>query len=273
MSTYVKLSVNRPTRAFTGTGGDKAAEIILVDPADILTFIPRDARGIIIPGSHIFRPGTYGIRIGVTQDSISAKATTEGNPDSEGVIHEIVFAHPGLQSHILEFRSNWLHRDAIIFIRQLSTNVIHQYGDRVSPLRMQYAHTDSKDENRSLFTFKQTIKGPDVAIYQGNITLEIPIAVVPANATSINLAPGDGQYQLTTGGASAVVIATCTNGLHDQVFTLLGSGGAFPSAITSTGDFILFNGNTWTASLNAQITFRVFRSAPTLFRFIEISRS
>lgn len=271
---YIKLSVPRPTSSFIGTGGNKDAEITIVDPEDILLFIPRDAKGINIFGSHLFKPSTYGIKIAVTQESISIKSTSEGNPDLEGVIHEIVFTHPGLQSEILEFRTNWLNRDAIIFIRHISSNITYQYGDLSSPLRMQFAHTDSKDENRGLFTFKRSIKGQDVAIYHGTIPLQQPIFIIPPSATTLDLSFGEGQYLYSTHSMLNNNLIAIHKGFPNQLFSIIADPSHGIREIHPSLHILLWNDVPWFGLPQSTITFRVFfRWHSQLNLAIEVSRT
>jgi hypothetical protein len=57
-----------------------------------------------------------------------------------------------------------------------------------------------------------------------------------------------------------------------MVFTLLGSGGSYPSTIPTGNDFILASGTTWTALANAHITFKAFKDGGATYKFIEQSR-
>ncbi len=93
-----------------------------------------------------------------------------------------------------------------------------------------------------------------------------------ADATSVNVSTGEGRYQLTTGSASAVNITTLTNAVVGGKYTLLGSGGTYPSTIDSGDDFILANGTTWTAISGAEITFEAIKDGASTWKFIERSR-
>jgi hypothetical protein len=268
---YVKVNVAKPTRISPGKGGDKMAELTLVDANDVLTLAQRDSKGIKITGNHVFKPGAYAIKLYVTQDSIAGKATSEGEIDAEGIMQEIVVAHPGSAAEIREFRSNWLNRDAIAFVKKCSDNTVDQYGDKCAVLRMKFEHTDDKDQNKTVFTFASAVKGPDIAIYEGTLTLAEPVALVDADATTINLTAGEGEYQLQD-NTGATVITTCTNATDGLVFTLIGSGGTNPASI-SGGDFVLKNGTAWSGLVNATITFKAFKDGAATWKFFELSRS
>ncbi|MFZ4463087.1 MAG: hypothetical protein ACOYN5_04530 [Bacteroidales bacterium] len=267
---YVKVDVTKPSQPGVGKGGNKKDKIILVDIDDLVSEATRDAAGILITGNHVFKNGAYAVVIQVTQDSISGKPSSEGDTDAEGIMQELVFAHPGSSQEIREFRSNWIGRNILAFVQKCSDGTTDQYGASCAPLRMKFEAPDDKDNNKSVFTLKSALKGPDVAIYQGTFTLAEAVALVAANATSVDLSAGQGEYQLQD-NAAATVITTATNAVDGLVFTLLGSGGTHPATLST--DFILKNGTSWSGISNASITFKAFKSGPTAWKFFEQSRS
>lgn len=262
----------KPGTLGAGAGGDKKDIVTIVDARDILTFAQRNASGVVIPGSHVFKPGTYAVKLEVTSDSIAGKPSTEGDIDAKGILQSIAFAHPGNSIDIREFRSNWLNRPAIVFIHRCKSSTIDQYGAECAPLYLDFEGQDDKDAVKTVMTFASAQKGPDVADYQGTLAYAEPVALVTANATTVNLVSGPGQYQLQSNSAPTV-ITTCTNAVDDMVFTLLGSGGTNAATISSANDFVLKNGTTWTGLLGAQITFKAFRTGVSSWKFIELSRA
>lgn len=270
---YVKVSVAKPGNNM-GVGGNKKDKITLFDFDDVLTFPSRDSKGILITDNIIFKDGAYSITLYVTQHTIKANPKTEGDPDNKGVMQSLVFEHPGDEQAILEFRSNWMNRNIGAIVERCSDGRKTLHGSPCAPLQMQYDHTDDKDKNATTFTLASAQKGPDIAIYSGTVTLESVTDTVAADATSIDLAAGEGQYQLTDGTSSAAAITGCTNGVNNLVFTLLGSGGSHPSTIAATATaFLLRNGTTWTALAGAKITFQVVKDGASSYKFVEISRS
>lgn len=270
--TYVKANVIKPTGIAPGKGGDKKALITVFDFDDILTEAQRDSKGIVIAGSHVFKSGFYAIQIYATIDSIVNKSASEGDIDAEGIIQQADFAHPGSKKEIREFRQNWLNRNIGIIVEKCSSGEKDQYGTSCAPLRMNFDATDDKDGNKCVFTFKSTNKGLDVAIYQGTITLDTVKDTVAADATSVDLANGEGEYQLTD-NTVPTEITTCTNAVHNAIYTLLGSGGSIPATITKSNDFILKDGVTWTGNANATLTFRAYKSDAAAWWFIELART
>lgn len=270
--TYIKMSVPKPgTNA--GAGGDKKDMITLFDWDDVLTYPDRDSGGIVISDDIVMKPGAYMIKLYATRSSIKITQETEGDEDAEGFIQGLEFAHPGDADEIEEFLANWVSRNIGAVVENCSTNRKKQLGTPCAPLRMKPSSTDDKEGNKTVITLKAAQKCAfRAANYQGTLTLADVTDTVAADATSVDLANGEGRYQLTDGSASPAEITTCTNSADGMVFTLLGSGGSNPSTIPSGNDFILANGNTWTALAGAEITFRAFKDGASTWKFIEQSR-
>ncbi len=268
---YVKLDVLKPAKTAPGRGGDRKNKITIVDLADLSVEAQRDDKGILINDKHIFKPNAYAITIEVTPTSISGKSTSDGDPDAEGFNQEFSFEHPGSEVELLEFRTNWIGRNVLVFDEQCSTGRIYQYGDGCNPLRMKIEATHDKDVNKTVFTFTSMTKGKDKAIYNNTLTLSQPVATVAADATSIDLSAGTGEYQLSDNSV-ATEITTASNATDLMKFTLLGSGGTNPATISGT-DFLLSGGASWTAIAGATITFQAFKDGASSWKFIELSRS
>lgn len=269
---YVKVNVNKPTKASPGKGGDKKDKITLVDLDDLLSEAPRDAKGILVVGNHTFKPGAYAISLYVTQDSISGKPSSDGEIDAEGIIQELIFAHPGSSKEIRELRSNWLSRNIMAFVEKCSDSTTDQYGAKCAPLRLKFEAPDDKDMNRTVITLTSALKGPDVGIYEGTLTLAEPAALVDADVAIIDLSAGPGQYQLQD-NTEAKELTGANNAVDDLVFTLIGSGGTHPATITDDFYFTVKGGVTWTGLAGSTITFKAFNVGGGLFRFFELSRS
>lgn len=269
--TYAKINVDKPGRN-SGIGGNKKDKIILFDFEDVLTFPSRDSKGVVITSNIAFNPGAHMITIYGTVDKIKSGSTSEGEIDAEGFIHTLEFEHPGNSVEIREFKTNWVGCNIGAAVQYCNSNQIALFGTPCAPLRMQTKWEDTKDKNSTVITLKQAAKCEyEVGDYQGTLTFDAPVDTVAADATSVDLATGEGRYQLTTGSASAVAITTCTNAVDGMRFTLLGSAGAHPSTISGT-DFLLSSGTVWTALEGAEITFKAFKSGASAWKFIELSR-
>jgi len=269
--TYVKTSVPKPGDN-KGCGADKRDLITIVDCADIADdLIVRDSRGIVIPGTINMKSGYYMVQVYGTVTTMKAEIASEGDPDGKAMNQTVSFKHPGNSVQIREFRYNWLNKNLIIIIQRGSSPEKTLYGDKYAPLQMELKHTDDEKANTGEFTFKSLVKGPDAGDYQGTITLEAPVNVVPADAETADISAGEGQYQLTDGSSQKVTITSCSGALNGMIFTFLGSGGTYPSNIVEGGDFLLASALSWSALSGSKITFKAFEGAG--FKFIEQSRS
>jgi len=271
--TYVKVNVLKPTGIGSGSGGDKKDKIIFFDMDDVSTFPSRDSKGIVIAGNIVFKANAYMTTVYATPNTIKNTSATEGEIDAEGIMQGCEFNHPGSSVEVREFRSNWMGRNIGVIIEHCKTTKKDLYGSPCAPLRMQFSAEDGPDKNGTVFTLKSAEKGPDVADYQGTTTFDTVTDTVAADATTVDLGAGEGRYQLTDGTAAAAIITTCSDAVDGAVYTLLGSGGTYPSQITAANDFILANGTTWTALEDTQITFKAFKSGGSAWKFIETSRS
>jgi len=272
-NSYVKVSVVK-SGSNPGTGGNKKDKIIIIDVDDILTHPARDSKGIVINDNIVLKQGAYMITIYATASTIKTSSDSEGDPDGKLFTQGVSFDHPGDSVEIREFKANWINRNCEIIIERCATSEKQLYGSLCAPLQMTTKKEDDKDKNKNTFEFKSLLKGPEVAEYNGTTTLESVTGTVAADATSVDVSNGEGQYQLTDGTAAPVAMTTMTNAEEGKLYTLLGSGGSNPPTISGT-DFILRNGTSWTALANAAITFKAMKtsSSPVVWKFIEQSRS
>lgn len=276
MGIYVKVDVLKQG-SNPGLGGNKKEEIIFFDWGDVdLNNLPaRDDKGIVVAGNLVFKPNAYMIKVYGTVDTIKNNTTSEGDADAKGITQSVEFSHPGSSVEAREFRYNWMNRNIGILVDRCSTHQTDLYGWPCAPLQMVFNHEDDKDKNKTTFTLKSTIKGPDVADYRGTKTFDTVTAIVAADAAIIDIANGDGRYQLTDGAASAAALTSCSNAVDGRVITLLGSGGTYPSTITAGAgvDFLLKDGTAWTALAGSQITFKAVKIGASTFKYIEQSRA
>ena len=266
---YVKVDIAKPGDN-KGVGGDMKDKIIIFDWDDVATMPSRDANGIVIAGNIVMNAGAYMVKLYGTQNTIKANSDSEGDPDAKGIMQGVEFEHPGDSQAIREFRANWMNKNMGIIVERCSSTQKNLYGTPCSPMQMVFKGEDDKDKNKTTFTFKSTQKGPDVADYQGTLTLSAVTGTMAANATTVALV-GSGRYQLTNGTSAIATIGTCTGMTEGMVFTLVGSGGTYPSSIVGT-DFLLSSGTAWSAIANSEITFKAFQSGASAWKFIELSR-
>ncbi len=269
---YTKVNVLKPGDN-KGTGGNKKNRIIIYDIDDILNNPVRNADGITIDANFGLKPGAYMISLYCTQSTVKTGSDAEGDPDSKGIIQSLEFDHPGNSVEIRAFRQYWMNRNIGAIVESCDGTSTEQLGTPCAPLQLVFKYEGNKDKSTTSMTLKSTQKGPDIAQYNGTLTLDTVNGTIAAAGTAVDLTNGDGQYQLTTGAAVAAVLLSLVNAVNGQVFTLLGSGGAFPSSIAASTTFILANGTTWTALAGSTITFRVFKNGAATFAAIELSRT
>jgi len=272
--TYAKISVLK-SGDNTGVGGNKKDRIVIIDTDDINldSFPERDSSGIAITGDIPLKEGAYMVELYATQNTIKCLAEGAGDPDAKGITQTVEFEHPGNSNDIRAFRQYWMNRNVMILIQRCSSGKRDLFGTPCAPLQMTFKTQDDKDKNITIFTFTSIQKGIDIADYQGNVSFDTVKDTVDADATSVDVVNGPGEYQLTTGTAAAATITTLLNPVNGAVYTLLGSGGSHPSTITSANDFVLASGTTWTALAGSRITFRAFKSGASTWKFFEQFRS
>lgn len=265
---YIKRSVKRP-EGNPGTGINPQNMMSIIDIDDILSFPQRDSKGVVVDGDIILKPGCYSTDIYLTPGTVEITSNTDGDTDAMGFTPSIVGSHPGNKQEIREFKTNWLGRKCVIVMSYCNGQPKDLFGSPCNPMQMSVAYTGNRDANSSEFTFEQISKGDDIAIYNGTVPSEEPLATVDAGATTITYA-GEGQYQLQGGEAE---IAAITGGSHGAIITLLGVASGVAPTIASGGQFLLKAGETFTASAGSQITFKAFQSGADAYTWIEQSRT
>lgn len=272
LGAYVNVTVSKPGNN-TGVGGNHKDMVVVFDWDDVASGYDRDSKGIVITGPLVMKAGKYMIELYGTLSTFEGTSDSEGDPDSKGVKQGVKFSHPGNKQEIREFRANWLNKNIGIIDRKCDGSTPDMYGSICNPLQLNFKAKNNKDANNAEMEFMSILKGPDVALYEGTLTLDTVRATAAADATTIDVVLGEGQYQLTTGTMSPVTITTLSNAVDGLVVTLLGSGGAYPSIITAANDFILKNGTQWTANTGSQITFKAYKNGVSTYKFFEQSRS
>lgn len=269
---YINTTVLRPGTN-KGVGGDKKNMIVVFDWDEVASGYTRDDKGIVITGPLVMKAGCYMIEVYGTIEKLEGGAKSDGSTDNKAIKQSYKLSHPGDEQEILEFRYNWLNKNIGIIDRKCSSAKMLLYGSPCAPLQLTFDYKNSNDSNFTEFTLESVIKGPDIAIYEGTLTLETVTDTVAADAVDVDLTNGAGRYQLTDGTTVPAALATISNAVDGLVFTLLGSGGAHPSTIAAGTTFLLRNGTAWTALSNSTITFKVFKDGATTYKAIEVSRS
>lgn len=252
---YIKADVKRPSGA-PGKGLNPRDSVVLIDIDDIAYFPNRNEAGVVVEEDVVLKPGAYGIEIYMTPGTVELTSASEGDPDAEGYTPSLKFNHPGNEREVREFKTNWLGRNCIAFVRYCSGKATDMLGSPCNPMRLTSSYTGNNEQNMNEMTLTQAMKGDDIAIYEGTVPLSEPVATVTGGSTSVTYG-GDGRYQLSSGEA---VLATITGGSHGAIVTLVGCGGTSPTVATAT-DILLKEGKTWTGSEGSLLTLKAFKKA------------
>jgi hypothetical protein len=267
---YIPINVVKPAKdAGVSNNTDK---ITIFDWNDVVSGYQRDAKGVVIPGSLVLKSGAYMIQYYSTRTKTSPSMANEGDADSVSFKHNVDTMHPGDSKDILELIQNWTNANAGVIVEKCSGGSTRLYGDPCHPLQLKATGQDDGLRGQQLLWEGVGTISKVPAIYEGNLTLESPLAIVAADDTTPSVALGAGQYQLSENTA-ATEVSTLDDAEHEEIYSLLGSGGANTSSITSAGDFALKDGITWNANAGSQITFKAFKTGANSFVFIELSRA
>lgn len=270
------VNLKKPNKASPGAGVSQRSILYIFDWDEVNDCPNRDAGGARISGNIAFNPNKYMAEIYFTANSLKYDNNSEGDPDTQGFIQQLMFNHPGNEVEKLEFENNFLNRNIGIIIQPScdDSTIRFLYGEKCAPLQMVVKNVGEAGFTRSEYTFKSTNRGSTAAKYEGTLTLESPKAVIPVNTTTINLASGEGRYQVTNGHSSAVVLAAFSNPVHNGVYTLVGASGANPLSIPNNiSNVFVKDGTSWSAIAGAEITFKAFKSGASSFIFVEQSRA
>jgi hypothetical protein len=269
--TYTKANVLKPGDN-KGAGGNKKDTIILVDMNDIQIFPDRDANGVVITNNLVLNIGAYMIKLYTTVTTVVGGDSSEGDPDAEGFVHNLVFDHPGSSIAIREFKANWIFRNMVALVQKCGDTSYDIYGTPCAPMRMVVKWDDTKDKNTHVFTLKSLKCQLPVGSYQGSVTFDTGMGTIAANTTALGVAAGPGTYQLTDGTPTAATITTLSGAIDKGIYTFLGSGGLHPSIITFANDFVLLGGVSWNALSGSMITFKAINTGGSTWKFVEQSR-
>lgn len=264
---YVNTNVTKTTNA--GKGASRKAKVFIFNWDDIATHTRVDN---VVSGL-VFKAGKYGVEVYADQKSIKTPVDTDGEHNSTAFTQTVEFMHPGDAIEIRDYLSNWVNKEVGCVLDYCDGTTPKLYGAPCAPLSLQAKGEESSDKTNKVMTFKSVLAGPINADFTTTTTLASVNATVAANATTVDVATGAGEFQLTTGTASAVAITTLSNPVHGFVYSLIGSGGTYPSTISASATvFLLKDGTMWTALAGSKITFKCFKDGASTFKFVEVSR-
>ena len=166
MADYSKASVPRPS-GMPGAGLHPMDQLIVVDVEDIASFPSREADGVNIASTNALtlKTGAKAIAIYMTPGTTEVSSNSEGDPDEQGFTPTVQFNHPGNEEGIMLFKTNWLSRNAVVFLKFCNSDKVWLAGSPCNPMKLQANYTGNGTSNRNQLTFQQASKGDDFAIY------------------------------------------------------------------------------------------------------------
>lgn len=149
----------------------KDPNVIIIDCEDVLTWPARNAKGVLIAGDIVLKPGAKAIAMYATPSTISRNDTSEGDPDAEGFIQNVSFERPGDDLEYNEFIQNKVQANLVIITTECSDSTgTRLHGTKCCPLKFKYTGTDNKDAKKSMLEFASVQRGRyKMAHYAGAI--------------------------------------------------------------------------------------------------------
>lgn len=274
---FVKVNIPKASNGAAGAPQGKDTDIVVFDWADVVFTPPRDSNGIKMVGSFQFKPGKYAVKIYATSSSINLPRNGEGEEDSVGFSSLPEFSHPGSPLEIEEFIQNMTNRALGVAVRVGDCDGTEDpyykvYGSKCNPLSLLPEGQDNNEGVKDLIKFQQFRRAKSLpGRYYGTFTFD-EANLVPADATTPDVAAGSGEYQLQD-NTVATAITGLANATHGGTYTLLGSGGTNPSTIAAGGNFILAGATDWQGLAGSRITLKAYEQDAGNFVFFEHSRS
>lgn len=274
------MSYVKPSIINKGDGGSegKNYEVVIIDIADLVTIPNRNDGGVLmVSGNFVFAANKYATKLQVTTSKISLPVTGEGDEDAGTITSLPEFSFPGSPLDLEEFVQNWTNKSIIVAVRVGACDsggaFWRIFGSKCAPLSLRAEIQNNNDGTMCLVKFQQFTKTNKMpARYTGTFTYSTA-NVVLADAISIDVTPGNGEYQLTDNTAPTI-ITDIVNAVTGGVYTILGSGGSNPSTIEATNaNFLLSGAVDWDALSGATLTVEAFEVAGGDHVFVEKSRS
>ncbi len=271
---YVRKSVAAPQGISPGSAQPKRPNVTIIFADDILSYPERDSKGILLLGNFVMKPNAAMIQVYMTPKKQKPSYAGEGDVDELIVPQQFEASHPGNSLEIRELIQNTIGKDVIILSGDCQGNDFDMYGTPCSPLRLTPSGTFDDTKTGHDLMFKQPLgTGFLPALYQGALALGAPVAA--PDATLDLLVASGFQYKLPADAAGAAIDTTSIDHEHGAVISLIGSGGADPSTLSSgagTAATVILKAGEWAALDNASIDLMVYIDGATTY-LIEQKRS
>lgn len=269
---YIVVDVKKSLSG--GAAQNKKPYVIYYRVKDLVTSsLKRDEKGVLIPQDIVCLPGKYGFKVYGTIDKTAPKHMTDGDTDSKSFQHSLGQEIPGDDLEVDEFLFNNLNEDLIAVTGECDGEYEKVIGTPCHPLQINPESLDDSTGKKTMLKCEGVGRTRfPIGRYAGTHTLAEPLALIAQDDLTPSVDDGPGQYQLQD-NTQATAITTLDDAEDGFIYTLLGSGGAFPSSIAAGNDFILQGGVTWNAAAGTQISFRAIDIGNGDFNFIETSRT
>lgn len=260
-----------------GSAENKNYEIVIMDINDIATHPSRNDNGVVMLGNFVMKDGKYVTKMQISSSKTSLPVTSEGEEDNVSISALPEFSFPGSTLEFEEFVANWTNKSLIVAVQVGacggSSPFYRVYGSECAPLSLLLEGQNNNDATMGLVKFQQFAKTDLMpARYFGTFTLDTA-TTIPADATTVDVTDGDGEYQLTD-NTTPTIITDLTNASNNGTYTLIGSGGTNPATIEATNtSFVLVGGVDWQGLSGATITFNAIDAGGGDHTFIEVSRT
>ena len=275
---YIATSVAKPAGISPGSASPKKANVTIFDMDDVAFFPVRDAKGIVISGNILMKPGKRMVQVYSTRSKISAPYESDGDEDSINVKPTVDLQHPGNKKEGREFIQNWLGKN-VGLILETCDGQKELVGTPCAPLQLKPSKQDNNDGLFHMLKFEAFASSNLLpALYEGELALGNPIAVTVTAPMGVNTGLGN-VFKLGATDTTSAIAFVWSSIPNDGVFTVIGSGGDGPLTLTEgpgaagfgVVSVLLKGGIDWTALDGAHITLKAFSGGGTNY-FIEQSR-
>lgn len=143
---YKRVSIPKKS----GTPRPKSSLITLIPFNDILTWPERTEDNLDVTGNITLKADAKAINLYATASTISRNDSTEGDPDAEGFIQNLVFDHPGNSKEFETFVQKFLGEPFIVITDECGDNSGRRlHGWKCNPI---YFTPEEQDNNEAVKT-------------------------------------------------------------------------------------------------------------------------
>lgn len=186
---YSFVSVPKQTNNQGRPNGKK--NIVIVFNWDDVATYTRDAKGVRVT-AFALATGKKPIGLFIDEATSEFSDTVEGDDYARGFIHNVKFAHPGVDLEVSEFKNGNVNEN-LGFIEvpcDPSISDCKQAGTPCTPLKMTKGDsTSSKEANKNEFEFKSTLRGAPLGVIAKTL---VPVTDNDAINTYLGLAAAAG---------------------------------------------------------------------------------